>query len=89
MNGITKEMINEFNELMESKGSIIRLYTRGSTVDISVLKDDYLKMEDQIINPSREFYTYLQSFFKKYGVKLHFNNTWSCFWTDGLVNELV
>ena len=89
MDGITIEMINEFNKFLEEKGSIIRLYPSYRAVDIKLIKDDYLKMEDQIINPSKEFYNDLQNFFeRKHGVKLSFNNTWSCFWATNLVNEI-
>lgn len=80
MSGITKEMLNEFNEQLEVKGSIIRLYQRDRTVDIKLIWDNYLKMEDQIINPTKEFYDDLQRFFTEKGVKIEFNNTWSCFW---------
>jgi hypothetical protein len=88
MIGITKNMINEFNTQLENKGSIIRLYPRGRTVDIKLSPDDYLKMEGQIINPTRAFYNDLQEFFSNRGIQLTFNNTWSCFWATNLVNVI-
>jgi hypothetical protein len=86
--GITKEMINEFNKQLEGKGSIIRLYPRHNTVDIKLILDGYLKMEDQVINPTKEFYNDLQSFFSNKGIHLTFNNTWSCFWSTNLINVI-
>ena len=81
MSNITTEMVEEFNRNMENRNSIIRLYKSGSyAVDIKLILDSFLKMEEQVINPTKEFYDYLQQFFKQKGVTIRFNNTWSCFW---------
>jgi hypothetical protein len=87
--GLTNEMIDQFNNILKEKGSIIRLDSSRSSVDIKLIKDKYLEMEDQVINPNKEFYDDLQDFFyKKHGLKLTFNNTWSCFWATNLVNVI-
>lgn len=88
MSGITKEMVQEFNTVLERKGSIIRLYVHFNTVDIKLIKDDYLKMEDQIVNPTKEFYKDLEKFFYGRGVTISYNNTWSCLWAANLVNVI-
>ena len=35
------EYVNEFNEILKEKGSVIRLYPRGYVVDIKLEKDGY------------------------------------------------
>ncbi|MET3505546.1 hypothetical protein [Halalkalibacter oceani] len=84
MSVISKEMINEFNNLMEQSGSSIRLIPNHSSVDIKLVKDRYLNMEDQIINPTTDFYDLLIQFFKNEKVDIYFNNTGSCFWTESV-----
>lgn len=86
MNGITNNLLDGFNKMLEDKRSIIRLISRDNVVDIKLIKDDYLKMEDQIINPSKEFYEDLEKYFSNKGVKITYNNIGSCFWAT-FVNE--
>lgn len=82
---VTVEMMADFNKVLESKGSIIRLYKKNGeqdiTTDIKIVKDVYLDLEYQTINPTKKFYGELENFFlTKYGIELIYNNTGSCFW---------
>jgi len=81
MNEISLDTIQEFNSIMQEKGSILRLYKSAYTIYIKLVEDNYLKMDDQIINPSREFYDHLQKFFNDKNIEIEFNNTHSCFWS--------
>jgi hypothetical protein len=81
VNKVTTEMVDEFNNFLEEKGSIIRLFHSYSSVDIKTVIDTYLPMEDQIINPTKEFYADLEHFFSNNGLKITYNNMWSCFWS--------
>ena len=81
---ITKEMVCEFNEILETEGSIIRLYINGErgTVDIGFMNDPYIK--SFVLNPDNKFYEKLKKFFATKGFHdLSFNNTGSCFWKLG------
>ncbi|MEM5009363.1 hypothetical protein WKH57_01450 [Niallia taxi] len=89
MSVITKEMINEFNELLSQKESVIRLHVRHNVVDIKLIEDSYLKMEDQIINPTNKFFEDLAEFLNDKGVQIAFNNTKSCFWERNYVGEII
>ncbi|WP_064199034.1 hypothetical protein [Brevibacillus brevis] len=81
---ITKEMVNEFNGILEAEGSIIRLHIEGErgTVDIGFMDDPYIK--NFVLNPENKFYEKLKGFFTSKGIyNLSFNNTGSCFWKIG------
>lgn len=81
MNKVSNEMIEEFNSILETKGSVIRLIKDRDAIDVKLIKDDYLIMENQIINPTKEFYKDLEEFFSNKGLIISYNNTGSCFWS--------
>lgn len=76
---ITMEHIEEFNRILESEGSIIRLHLDRGTANIVLLNEQYIK--NFIINPTSTFYKKLETFFSgKEIYDLSYNNTGSCFW---------
>lgn len=84
MKNISIEFVEEFNNKLRNMNSILKLYkTSGYSIDIKLIEDNFLNMESQIINPSEDFYKYLESFFEKNGHVLTYNNTRSCFWSAG------
>lgn len=81
---ITKDMILNFNNILESKGCCFRLkYTDGTGGnphgEIVPMSMKYI--ESAIINPSKDFYDDLIQFFKRKGIELSFNNTKTTFWS--------
>jgi hypothetical protein len=76
---ITDEHIEEFNSILESEGSVIRLHKRGNSVDIGLRDNQYIK--NFVLNPIDVFYKKLDGFFMSKGIRaLSYNNTGSCFW---------
>jgi hypothetical protein len=80
---ITQGMMMNFNYFLRDENSIIKLKaseSKSKTIDITLLKDAFLDMEDQIINPTKSFYSALEAHFLKEGIEIEYNNTKSCFW---------
>lgn len=79
---ITQEMLNEFNNLMELEGSVIRLKTDDRIFDtINIKLPEDKNVYSFILNPTDEWYNKLENFFKQKGIpELKYNNTGSCFW---------
>lgn len=78
-NEITEEHILEFNNSLQNEGSVIRLKQTGEIIDICLANTTYIKNFN--INPTKEFYKRLESFFIAKGIlTLSYNNTGSCFW---------
>ncbi|MGV4321230.1 hypothetical protein [Bacillus mojavensis] len=84
-----EEVVESLNNLMKSRGSIVRFKTdRGRTylpsIDI-VIYDDYI--DSFIINMKDRFYNELANHLKtKFKIiNISFNNTCSCFWHQDIV----
>lgn len=84
---ITKDMVDNFNNLMIDMGSILRLKIKEPCYVNIVLVDDIFLPPGTLgcsytVDPSAEFYTIMESFFaKKYGVtEISYNNTKTTFW---------
>ena len=81
---ITLKMVHEFNSILSSDGAVFRIELQNGTLNnpiatIVTANDKYI--ESYIINPSREFYSLLDDFFKEKGIELTYNNTKSTFWS--------
>lgn len=85
MKKITNEMINEFNGMMESAGSSMRIYHDKSfdgTFNVRLNEDPYIDDDNRRAFPNNSFYAELEMFLKPHDVgKIHYNNTRLTFWT--------
>jgi hypothetical protein len=85
---IEQEMLDEFNQILESEGSVIRLKKSPETESVRIgLPDDKYLPTDQWGTESYqlmvtdEFLHKLSNFFSENGaMTIHFNNTRSTFW---------
>lgn len=81
---ITKEMVNKLNRELVTMGCTFRYKIAedesNPSIKIVPMNDAYI--DSYIINLTREFYDYLDSFFEAYGIKLRYNNTRSCCWSE-------
>lgn len=79
---ITKEMVTEFNLLLLKVGCIFKLEFRSGIVanDMRVVVANDTYIDSAIINPNKEFYDLLETFFKEKGIELNSNNTGDIFW---------
>lgn len=81
-NEITDSMIDNFNFII-APISILRIERSKNDKDIIQIKLTNEKCIDSyIINITNEFERVITSYFSNYNIKIHFNNTRSCFWNS-------
>lgn len=83
---ITKEMVNALNANLTAFGCGFEYYIEDDIVDVPCIrrrvKDPTNKFVDSdIINCTKEFYEWLDNFFKtNYDIELSYNNTGNICW---------
>lgn len=77
---ITKDMVTVFNQALESLNCSFRLRFEGDTRCKVVPSNDTF-IRSSIINLTDDFYKMLEAFFNERGVKLHYNNDRTIFWS--------
>lgn len=82
---ITLKMVHEFNSILSSDGAVFRIELQDGTsgnpiATIVPANDKYI--DSYIINPTDEFYSLLDDFFKEKEIELTYNNTKSTFWSE-------
>lgn len=81
MTKIVQEMINRFNKVLETEGSIIRLEfnEKKEHVFIGLVVDFYIQMSKQRVIPSDAFLDKVEAFFLAEGVSIEYNSDMTCF----------
>ena len=89
VNEITQEMVNEFNHALQTMHCSFRLQleTGISSSQCNIVIANNLFVNNCVINLTDQFYTTLETFFAKYDIQLHYNNTRSTFWSTGNTNK--
>lgn len=84
---ITEEMLNKLNEELLTKGCIFKYVfvtgyekTTNPIIERVPIYETYIA--NSIINCTKEFYDYLENFFKKYNIELSYNNTGNRCWSE-------
>lgn len=87
---ITREMVMELNDELSVKGCPFR-YKFTNNVIVSSMEITLPSMscvDSFIINPTREFFDWLELWFKiKYDIELRSNNTRSTLWSSDFSEE--
>lgn len=85
---ITMEMVTKFNKVLRGLNCIFKLDLRsaasGENTQCEIVPLSNMFLKSSILNPTDEFFTMLEIFFSELGIKLHYNNTKTIFWSiDG------
>lgn len=85
---ITKEMVIELNNELANRGCSFRFEYGGEEFgknpNINIIPCSMVYIDSYIINPTQEFFDWLELWFKLKGITLGFNNTRSIVWSmDG------
>lgn len=82
---ITKEMTKELNAILANMGCIFNFEYRDGTLgnsEIEIRPVNGKFIQRSIINPTKEFYEFLENYFKSKGIEeLSYNNTGSIIWS--------
>lgn len=80
---ITKEMVVELNNELAVKGCPFRYeYIKGyPNPSIEINLPSMNCVDSFIINPTKEFFDWLKTWFKAKGIELNCNNTGSVMWS--------
>jgi hypothetical protein len=81
---ITREMVMELNNELSNKGCPFRydyIEERNPQIEITLPSVNYV--DSFIINPTREFFDWLELWFKMKGIELNYNNDGSIMWSKG------
>lgn len=80
---ITKEMVENFNQSLETMNCSFKLRYDDSwkNPQCEIVPSNTLFINSAIINPTKEFYQTLDAFFKVNGIELSYNNTRDIFWS--------
>lgn len=82
---ITKEMVYQLNNVLTSKDYPFRYKYDESLISgnphIQITLASTLGVDSFIINPTKDFFEWLQSWFMQYGIELSCNNDGSILWS--------
>ena len=88
---ITDDMVYELNETLEYKGYSFRYEYNDSILNgNSCMKITLPRMkgvDSFIINPTKEFFEWLEGWFMQYGIELSCNNDGSIIWSKNGWND--
>lgn len=88
---ITQEMINDLNKILNNKGSNIKLKPNdissgNPTYKVSLSEDKFL--HSYVLNPSKDFFEFVNDYFMDKGIKVVYNNNGNTFWSHDGWNEM-
>ena len=81
---ITQEMVNDFNDILESLKCSFKLEIRDikdKNPSCQIVPSNDLFIDSAIINVNNKFYNILESFFSDRDIDLSYNNTKDIFWS--------
>lgn len=82
---ISKEMVYQLNNHLKSKGYPFRYKYDESLISgnphIQITLESTLGVDSFIINPTKEFFEWLEGWFMQYGIELSCNNDGSIIWS--------
>lgn len=88
---ITDAMVYELNECLEHKGCPFRYKYNDSIVDgnpcMQITLPRMFYVDSFIINPTKEFFEWLEGWFMQYGIELSCNNDGSIIWSKNGWND--
>ena len=80
---ITEEMVMELNEELRAKGCSFRyLFDAYGNPKIRITLPSMNCVDSFIINPTREFFTWIEQWFKLKGIELCCNADGSILWSE-------
>lgn len=79
--GIDVQHIEEFNNWLSGKRSIVRLVLGKDWVEIKLVEDEYVESNHQTLRPNKLFYSELMRYFEGKGIRLVFNQSRTSFWS--------
>jgi hypothetical protein len=82
---ITKEMTEELNLLLLKMGccfnfTYVAQGPLSACIEIQPINDKFLN--SWILNPSNDFYDFIETFFNSHDIKINSNNTGTIFWSS-------